>query len=191
MRKNAESGGPFKAPLVLKVDELSDAGVDLNVRLGQDWLAAVLPPAYRCEEGATLKGRLDRSEDNVLLSARIQFSAACECSRCATPMDMPASFAVSSLYVPAEKDKVRLGGLEVDSDDTFDELCMYENGLLDLEPQVAQTVTLGLPPYPLCSEDCRGLCPVCGAELNKESCDCLSRQDNSQFVKLGSLLAKK
>lgn len=44
--------------------------------------------------------------------------------------------------------------------------------VLDISQEIRDTVILGLPAKVLCREDCRGLCPVCGADLNQETCTC-------------------
>lgn len=43
---------------------------------------------------------------------------------------------------------------------------------LDLTADVREDIFLALPPYPLCSESCKGLCPHCGKNLNEGPCDC-------------------
>ncbi len=48
---------------------------------------------------------------------------------------------------------------------------------LNLEPMVHDAVVLELPTAPLCREDCRGLCPRCGADRNQEGCDCAAPRD--------------
>jgi len=48
---------------------------------------------------------------------------------------------------------------------------------LDLEPMVHDAVVLELPTTPLCRDDCRGLCPGCGADHNEEACDCAAPRD--------------
>lgn len=49
---------------------------------------------------------------------------------------------------------------------------------LDLEPLARDAVLLELPPVPLCADDCRGLCPTCGADLNVAPCDCKPASDD-------------
>jgi uncharacterized protein len=51
-------------------------------------------------------------------------------------------------------------------------LSYYSGDDIDLAPLIAEQVMLALPTRPLCSEECRGLCKSCGANLNRESCDC-------------------
>jgi uncharacterized protein len=55
-------------------------------------------------------------------------------------------------------------------------LSFYSGEEIDLTPFVREQVLLALPTRPLCGEDCRGLCPGCGAELNEDSCRCTSSQ---------------
>lgn len=43
---------------------------------------------------------------------------------------------------------------------------------LELGPAIREQLLLEVPPFPLCGEDCRGLCPKCGIDRNHESCDC-------------------
>ena len=49
---------------------------------------------------------------------------------------------------------------------------------LDLEPLARDAVLLELPPVPLCGDDCRGLCPSCGADRNVDPCDCEPPRDD-------------
>ena len=52
------------------------------------------------------------------------------------------------------------------------ELSYYSSDEIDLAPLIAEQVMLALPTRPLCAEDCRGLCEACGANRNREKCDC-------------------
>ena len=48
----------------------------------------------------------------------------------------------------------------------------YQGEDLDIGPAVRDELMIDLPPNPLCSEDCKGLCANCGINLDKETCDC-------------------
>lgn len=48
----------------------------------------------------------------------------------------------------------------------------YDDEEIDLEPLIRERVVLAVPYAPLCREDCKGLCTVCGIDLNRESCTC-------------------
>ncbi len=58
---------------------------------------------------------------------------------------------------------------------------------VDLEPMIRDTVVLELPQAPLCSGDCRGLCPTCGVNLNQESCSCGPPPADPRWAPLGAL----
>ena len=53
-----------------------------------------------------------------------------------------------------------------------DDYIVCEDGILDLDLIAQDDILLELPIRMLCSEDCKGLCPVCGCNLNREQCGC-------------------
>lgn len=61
-------------------------------------------------------------------------------------------------------------GMELADDDL--DLYSYDNEEIDLTPLFRDQVVLAVPFAPLCKEDCKGLCPQCGADRNLEPCDC-------------------
>ena len=60
--------------------------------------------------------------------------------------------------------------LELHADDL--ETDVYDNGVVDLTALLETETTLLLPMKPLCREDCRGLCPICGGNRNVTDCHC-------------------
>jgi uncharacterized protein len=61
-------------------------------------------------------------------------------------------------------------------------LSFYSGEEIDLTPFVREQVLLALPTRPLCGEDCRGLCPGCGLDLNEDSCRCSSSQGDPRMM---------
>jgi uncharacterized protein len=59
---------------------------------------------------------------------------------------------------------------------------------LDLEPMVHDAVVLELPQAPLCSPECKGLCPACGADRNRETCNCEEVPVDHRWAALGALV---
>ena len=55
------------------------------------------------------------------------------------------------------------------------------NRPIDLTDKIRQDIILALPSKPLCSEECRGLCPICGVNLNQGSCTCRTQQTGNPF----------
>jgi uncharacterized protein len=73
-----------------------------------------------------------------------------------------------------------------------DELVIHDNHLLDLTEVIRQDLLTQLPFQPLCSEDCPGLCPECGADLRTVSCACgEAAEAQSPFAALAELLGRE
>lgn len=66
-------------------------------------------------------------------------------------------------------------------------LIYFSGEKIDLQPDIAAQVMLAMPVKPLCSEACKGLCPKCGIDLNKEACRCEKTPQNNQFAALRNL----
>lgn len=59
----------------------------------------------------------------------------------------------------------------------------------DLTNDVRECILLALPAYPVCREDCRGLCPKCRKNLNDGDCDCVQEEEDSRWSALDRLAA--
>ncbi len=70
---------------------------------------------------------------------------------------------------PEDGDKGPVGG-SFAPEDAEEET--YTGKVIDLDPIVREQIALALPGYPVCDESCKGLCSVCGANLNERDCGC-------------------
>lgn len=68
---------------------------------------------------------------------------------------------------------------------------LFVDNVFDLGELIRQSVLMALPIKPLCSEECKGLCPHCGRNLNEGQCECPKDEENPAFVELGTLLDEK
>ncbi len=176
-----------------KVEEIPLSGIDLRAQLDSEWLAPLLPLAYTpADKPALFTGRLDRVGDSLLFNGTLEFSARYLCSRCAEGFVHEGTARMNGLYAPEEKNRTRLDDLEMDDleDEALDDMFFYDNGIVDLEDQVANAVTISLEPFPICREECKGLCPHCGADLNVAPCKCGPEMD-LRFASLAALLKEK
>ncbi len=80
------------------------------------------------------------------------------CVRCLKPIQQPVHASFEELYAFSEKHVTESG------------LLYPASGIVDLGPLVREFMILDIPFNPLCSPDCKGLCPECGADLNTETC---------------------
>ena len=77
---------------------------------------------------------------------------------------------------------------ELESGDENDDYILVPTGMIDMDELVMTDVTLEIPFQLLCREDCKGLCPVCGSDLNVKTCNCNQKQIDPRLEKLKMLL---
>ncbi|MCR5685665.1 MAG: DUF177 domain-containing protein [Lachnospiraceae bacterium] len=105
------------------------------------------------------------SSKSVRFKAEGSFELEAECSRCLKPVMLPFEINTDTILVLNDD------GRACTKDD--DELLEYvEDRELDVDGFVNEEIMIGFPMQVLCGEDCKGLCPVCGADLNKGECGC-------------------
>ena len=95
------------------------------------------------------------------VSARAEASLKAVCARCTRPFTERISFSFSERFVKDE------------SDSAEDETYPYSGDELVLDKAVLDNLFLELPIAGVCREDCKGLCPVCGADRNTTTCRCI------------------
>ena len=95
---------------------------------------------------------------------------------------------VDARFVPmpatARGDEQELGADDLETD-------VYQHGTLDLTALLETETTLALPMKPLCREDCRGLCPVCGGNRNTTDCACQTPAPDSRWAALKDWAARQ
>lgn len=130
---------------------------------------------------AEVKGKVTRMGNRLLLRAAVSGTVRLECSSCIEPFDMQLH---TELAVMFHRGKVPE---DVDEDDLIF-LTEADEGGYDILPRVREAVILEFPIRFLCSEDCKGLCPRCGANLNRGPCECREREDDPRWAPLKKLL---
>ncbi len=115
------------------------------------------------------------------------------CSRCTEPFRVPVEAAFDLRYLPHRENVAPGGHAKRDSKDEHevqeDDLgtAFYRDETIDLGDLVREQLYLALPMKPLCAEACKGLCPLCGTNLNRGSCDCRAEWHDPRFEKLKAL----
>jgi uncharacterized protein len=166
--------------MIIRVSELEESGLRI------DDVAALGPvftdPAWRLEAVAL---EVEPDGSDVFVRGRLKATGEQTCGRCLEvfPARIDAPVDVRLVPKPAGADNVELGADDLDVD-------FYENDELDVTRLVANEATLALPMKPLCREDCRGLCPVCGANRNVAPCTCDTRPPDPRLAALRDLAAR-
>lgn len=107
-----------------------------------------------------VKGFVKNSTGIVSLKAMADFTISTQCAKCAKNISKNMSVPVSHFLVSKL------------NDEDNDNFILVENMLLDLDGLVMEDMYLSLPLRFLCKEDCKGLCPYCGKDLNDGECGC-------------------
>lgn len=124
-------------------------------------------------------------EDTAVLQGRLQAEVSANCSRCSEAMD----FAIEEIF----KYTFKTGAESVSFPDELEcsaedcETVYIEDAVIDIDGVLAEQLILSMPEKQLCSEQCRGLCPQCGASLNHEKCSCVEDRSDSPFAVLKQL----
>jgi uncharacterized protein len=90
-------------------------------------------------------------------------------------VSIPIEIPFDLFYAPADPGAGQTGERELHERDL--DFAVFENEQIDLDELVLEQLELSLPSRVLCSEECRGLCPQCGADLNVEQCNCKPQID--------------
>ncbi|MGD8322587.1 MAG: DUF177 domain-containing protein [Gemmatimonadota bacterium] len=102
-----------------------------------------------------------------------------ECRRCLEPVSGRFAEDVTMVFLPSG-----VPGVEEDGDvRLFD----ARSGELDLSEAVREEIVLALDPYVVCDPECKGLCPQCGTNLNRETCSCTTTEADPRWDALRAL----
>ena len=113
----------------------------------------------------------ERSGERITVRGRVRGTALLECFRCLKgyelELDVPFEVFAERAGTGSRRDEIEL---------ERDDYMMFHDGRkLDLSGQVREALLLELPIAPHCRENCEGLCPRCGADLNDGPCACPDR----------------
>lgn len=128
-----------------------------------------------------------KEKDGYAVSMDFKSDVNVECSRCLTPFNMDLS-GTSNVFL--SKKKLESGEL---SEGDLDTEYLEDEEKFDLNNFVREEILVKTPMKPLCSDDCKGICPICGANKNESPCNCETeeKRKNSPFAVLQQLLDKK
>jgi uncharacterized protein len=127
---------------------------------------------------------LPHSEGEVRVEGRYTVEMTAKCDRCLGTARFPLDAGFDLYYRPVSdiaKEE------EVGIDEGEAEIGFYANGGMELEDILREQVLLGLPMQRVCSESCKGICPVCGSNRNEDGCDCKVESASDRWKALRNL----
>lgn len=174
--------------MIVLFEQILEGGLTVDEPFGVEKLAEALalgPNEARLQpsRGGTLKVHLQKVSGGVLVEAGLSAQVTGPCKRCLADVqvEVPVSFTLN--MVPSAKVRGSHGEDEEEGGDghgpsagSFDltdaDEEPFDGKTIDLDPIVREQVLLALPLYVVCKDDCKGLCSVCGQNLNERECGC-------------------
>ena len=182
--------------MLLYIDDINDKGLSLEFE--------ATPQTFPALEKTTHTGggkflppikfwiKAIRLNDMIQVDGNFVVQVQLTCSRCLKEFAMSLESPFSLTYTEETPEMAR----ELDEAET--ELSAEEIGLIffrgsriDLTQALQEQVVMSLPMQPLCVKTCKGLCPICGTDLNQSACGCQQRSAGSKFAVLKDLKLNK
>ena len=132
---------------------------------------------YTFPEPVRVCGEIKNMGGYIPLKASCKVTAVGVCARCLAP--------VSQLV---ETEFTRTVAASLESEDEDDEYLLAVDGKIDIDEPLKDELIMSLPSRILCSEECKGLCSKCGANLNFGKCDCPENEPDPRWAALKKLL---
>jgi uncharacterized protein len=182
----------------VNIDEIKEAGLDRQWDVAREALDVIVQgdrAGWRARGPAHVVAHFDKVERRVLVEARVVAEIEAECGRCLVPVsaDLPVDFELT--LVPADEYEDESQGAEdrphhavagsFDAKEAEEDV--YTGKVIDLDPILREQVLLALPAYPVCQESCKGLCSVCGGNLNERECGCVRKVPDPRWAGLAKV----
>ena len=119
---------------------------------------------------------IGRTPQGLVVQGKFSGETGLECVRCLKAFARPLSWELTELYAFNKKSVSESG------------LILAEDAHIDLQPLLREYALLEVPISPICEPDCKGLCPVCGQDLNVRDCGHRPHEEESLFSTLKKLL---
>ena len=172
----------------LKLDEIPEEGLDLKWKEEKASLLAYLKGLSRIdfdfETPLQSEVKIRRVGRSVLMTGKVQTTLRLQCVRCLKEFSYPLSTTFELTLHPL-KEAPSEGETELGSEEM--ESSFFEGGEIYLSEIACEQIFLEIPYQPVCQEGCKGLCPVCGKDLNISSCECVKEELTSGFSALKKL----
>jgi uncharacterized protein len=165
----------------IELDKLGETGGQFEHRYEPEEL--VLDEEHvRLLEPPRVSGRISLSDHQIRLRGTLRARAEVDCDRCLKAVAVPVETSFDVRYVPSVEFTAASEAAELQEEDLS--LSAFDGDAIDVDDLVREQMLLALPTRALCREECHGLCPVCGADRNTESCACEEKETDPRWAAL-------
>jgi len=187
--------------MVVSAEDIHEDGLEVSEPISMEFLVRALSwegkdTGFRPAQSALLSAFLQKVSEGVILRGQFAARLTSPCKRCLREVvsDIPVSFSLnlvsrqwfeSSGLADALDDESRDQAGSFDLEDADED--WFDGKTIDLDPILREQLLLALPMQVVCREDCRGLCPVCGQDLNERACGCEPKVLDPRLAALKSI----
>jgi DUF177 domain-containing protein len=188
--------------MVVTIEQIGADGLVLDQPIRAALVTAALESdgrstGFKAAGEFQLHAELQKVSGSVLLRGRFEAPLVAPCKRCLTEVQvaLPVEFILNLVPESKVRDKSERDGGEDDEGgpnvgsfalETADQE-LFDGRTIDLDPILKEQVLLALPMNVLCREDCKGLCPTCGKDLNEAQCACEPRPKDPRLAALKNI----
>ncbi|MEG1311070.1 MAG: DUF177 domain-containing protein, partial [Romboutsia sp.] len=146
--------------------------LDLNFSQKVDTIS-YCDESYKLASPISINGKISHTNKGLYIDVDVNFMIIDHCSRCLEGVEVHIEYSIQGFLVKENFDENSF-----EEDDAF----IYDGQVVNLVNLIEQTLDFKLPAQVLCSEDCKGLCQRCGANLNKEACSCNEIANDEEII---------
>jgi uncharacterized protein len=173
-------------PVKLRVEDITAEAKALSFAEPEGDINRVLEKGplkeFRVEAPMRVEMEYYRAGTELFFQGQLRASTQEVCARCAEEFSAPSERNFRFVLTPRT---IGLADDDLVAEDL--EFSVYDGAEIDLSPLLREQLLLSLPTRPLCREDCRGLCPQCGANLNHAACGCRPEVADPRLAPLRAL----
>lgn len=153
--------------------------VDVKIRLDHDIdfePVEFLGESFTFEKPLHIKGSICNNSKSLELKAKVFGTMGANCARCREPLTVEVRFDIDEVIMQ------NADGLD------DEDVIVIEGESIDIKEIVLYNFLMNVSGKYLCSDDCKGLCPKCGVNLNLESCTCDDDEIDPRWAKLAEIM---
>jgi uncharacterized protein len=136
-------------------------------------------------EPATVSGKVRLAGNEVFVNGQVETRAQVECDRCLQPVETPVNTDFALEYMTGSEYE---SGTAAELTEAEMSVSVFDGEAVDVDEIVKEQIVLAVPTRMLCSEDCKGICPECGADRNKGDCNCTTDDIDPRWAALKNLI---
>lgn len=155
--------------MIFDIEQISEEGLKFDVLEAKEHFDIDTSDCVLTKD-VKIQGNLEKTSQEVLCRGSLETELSVTCSRCLSDFSFVVKGQLNVHFIPRVENNNLAHEIELTELDVEQEF--YEENQIDLSSPVRDLILLSLPQVMLCQQDCAGLCPDCGINLNENKCDC-------------------